>query len=239
MAFYPSDWSAGTARLPRLHRSVYFDVCCYIWDTAKPVPERELRLMVADLPDGMAIANDLVEIGKLERLDDGSYSNAKALTEAEKARDLHLAKSRGGKTARGSDASTHGKSDAAEMPQNQNQNQNQIQPNGCSHRDQALELVEVWNAMADASGLSKVEKVTDRRMASLKARIADHGFDRLREAIRRIPESNFLMGGGERGWKANLDSMIRPDNAAKLIEGQYHGATGKQSGWLGVIRGEQ
>lgn len=99
VAFYPSDWLAGTARMTRLHRSIYFDICCYIWDIAKPVPERELRVMIADVKGGMDYVEDLIAMEKLERLDDGSITNAKALHEAEKARDLHLKKSAGGKAA--------------------------------------------------------------------------------------------------------------------------------------------
>jgi hypothetical protein len=85
VAFYPSDWLAGTARLTRLHRSVFFDVCCYTWDTAKPCPPVELAVMVGDLKNGATIINDLVSMGKLVRLDDGSVVNSKAMIEAEKA----------------------------------------------------------------------------------------------------------------------------------------------------------
>lgn len=105
--FFPSDWLAGTARLPRLHRSAMFDLCCYIWDANKPVPEREAGLMLADLKDWRAIIDDLISMGKLVRNDDGSLSNARALAEAEKSHGLWKAKSDGGKLARSA-----GKSDA-------------------------------------------------------------------------------------------------------------------------------
>lgn len=94
--FYPSDWLAGTARLPRLHRSIYFDVCCYVWDHAKKVPEGELRLMCGDLKGWQHIINDLVEGGKLIR-EGGFIWNERALTEAIKAQDLTARKSAGGR----------------------------------------------------------------------------------------------------------------------------------------------
>lgn len=97
IAFYPSDWLAGTARLPRLHRSIYFDICCCIWDTAKPVSERELALMVADTPNAHEIVEDLILMGKLDRADDGSITNAKALAEAEKAFEAWTKMSEAGK----------------------------------------------------------------------------------------------------------------------------------------------
>lgn len=80
--FYPSDWLAGTARLPRLHKSIYFDVCCYVWDNARPVPAIELMVMVSDVPNGMEIVDQLVAMTKLIRLDDGSISNHRAQAEA-------------------------------------------------------------------------------------------------------------------------------------------------------------
>jgi len=139
VAFYPSDWIAGTARLPRMHRSVYFDVCCYIWDTAVPVPDRELRLIVADVPNGMQIVDDLIAIGKLAKEPNGGVVNDKALHEAEKAYRAWAGMSAGGKHARSKGdakvdgkppAKPHGEKDAMGARQNQNQNQNQTSPNG-------------------------------------------------------------------------------------------------------------
>ena len=73
--FYTSDWLAGTARMTRLHKSVYFDVCAYIWDTARPCPASELPLMLGDLPGWERYVDDLVSAGKLVRSPDGSLVN--------------------------------------------------------------------------------------------------------------------------------------------------------------------
>ena len=80
--FYPSDWLAGTARLPRLHRSVYFDICCSIWDTALPCTALDVMMIVSDLPNGQAIVDELIALGKLQRNEDGSISNRRALEQA-------------------------------------------------------------------------------------------------------------------------------------------------------------
>ncbi len=97
VAFYPSDWLAGTARMTRLHKSVYFDICCYNWDTARSCPTGELPLMLGDLPNWSDLVDDLVRAGKLIRGDDGSLTNPKAMEEAEKALELWSKKSVGGK----------------------------------------------------------------------------------------------------------------------------------------------
>ncbi len=97
IAFYPSDWLAGTARMARMHRSVYFDICCYIWDTNEPCPKSELPLMFGDIDGWERYVDDLVTAKKLTRNRDGSLSNAKAHAEARKAFDLWEKKSKGGK----------------------------------------------------------------------------------------------------------------------------------------------
>lgn len=134
VAFYPSDWMAGTARLPRIHRSVYFDVCLYIWDTAKPVPDRELRLMLADLTNAKEVVDDLISMGKLERLPDGTISNGKALAEAEKAYAAWAKMSHGGRSRhKGADREDEGgllRGLEGGQAENQNQNQNQSPPSG-------------------------------------------------------------------------------------------------------------
>lgn len=133
--FYASDWLAGTARMTRLHKSVYFDICCYIWDKAEACPEAELPLMLGDLPNWRELVEDLVRSRKLTRTADSTLTNDRALSEARQAFDLWQRKSAGGKKRQSSrsDESTHPKTAGSsadsytggELPENQNQNQNQ------------------------------------------------------------------------------------------------------------------
>lgn len=105
--FFPSDWIGGTARMPRLHKSVYFDICCYNWDHNKPCPAAELALMLGDLPNWRELVDDLVAANKLIRGDDGSVTNPRAMSEAEWSFDQWEKKSAGGKTrAKGSNLKT-------------------------------------------------------------------------------------------------------------------------------------
>jgi hypothetical protein len=108
VAFYPSDWVGGTARMTRTHRSVYFDVCCYIWDKAEPCPASELPLMLGDLPNWRDLLQDLVDARKLFREEDGSVTNPKAMEEASKALDLWERKSAGGRRGAAATNATEG-----------------------------------------------------------------------------------------------------------------------------------
>ena len=94
--FYMSDWLAGTARMPRLARSVFFDVCCYNWDKMEPVPHAELMLMVSDLEGDQAnfLVQNLIDTGKLIETEDGGVYCERAMAEAKRAYDAGEAKSR-------------------------------------------------------------------------------------------------------------------------------------------------
>jgi len=93
----------------------------------------------------------------------------------------------------------------------------------------AADAALIWNNNASSFGLPKVDKLTDSRLGHLRARLKDHdgfrdmhGLDLWSFACAQIQHSQFLLGKkGDRQWKANFDSMVRPDNFAKLIEGGY------------------
>jgi hypothetical protein len=79
-----------------------------------------------------------------------------------------------------------------------------------------------WNRAAAQCRCTVASKLTPGRRAAIRARIKDHDCQAIVAAIDTIPQSSFLNGGGERGWIADLDSMLRPENMTRLIEGYYH-----------------
>ena len=98
VAFYMDAWAGGTARMTRLVRSVYFDVCFHNWDKVEPMSEADQMLAFDDLgQQAQQILNVLVSAGKIIRNADGSLYNEKAIEEALKSADLYARKSGGGK----------------------------------------------------------------------------------------------------------------------------------------------
>lgn len=225
--FYPSDWLAGTARLPRLLRSVYFDVCLHNWDSANACPPLEVSLIISDLPDGALMIDQLVQMGKLVRNEDGSLYNPRALAEGARAFAAWEAMSQGGKGARKGVDKGDGKGASSGMDKNQNQNQNHILPPIAPPQ-----IFDAWNAMASECGLALATKLNDRRKIQAKARLDEHGGETIIAVIGKIPESPFLLGRNDRGWKANFDWLLQPSSMQKLIEGNYHGRNGRGVGWL-------
>lgn len=82
---------------------------------------------------------------------------------------------------------------------------------------------DAWNEMARKHGLPTVEACAGKRLKALKARIAEHGEDAALRAIANVPGSPHWLG--ENGWLGNFDSLMRPDNFQRMLEGAYGSKT--------------
>ena len=71
-------------------------------------------------------------------------------------------------------------------------------------------------------------KLTDKRKLKIKQRLKDAGYEMLTKAIKNTAESDFHRGDNTRGWKADLDFILRSyeqverlsqiDEDSKIIE---------------------
>lgn len=94
--------------------------------------------------------------------------------------------------------------------------------------DEIAEAVEVWNETATEIGLPTVRgKLTGQRRARLKARLAEHGLEGMREAVAAVKRSPFCRGEVN-DFRADLGFLTRPDNFAKLLEGGFEPRNGQQ-----------
>ena len=82
--------------------------------------------------------------------------------------------------------------------------------------------VSLWNQMAAQHGLAQVQRLTSGRRTSLRARLKEAGgLGGWEQALLKVPESRFLMGGNDRHWFADFDFVLRQKNFTKLMEGGY------------------
>lgn len=88
--------------------------------------------------------------------------------------------------------------------------------------DEIKEAVNEYQLIAEQIGLSKIVKLSEGRRKHLKARLAEHGIETWRAAMRRVPASAFLCGKNDRRWRPDFDWFVNPTNFLKLIEGKYH-----------------
>lgn len=80
-------------------------------------------------------------------------------------------------------------------------------------------ILDKWNGL----GLSQVRAIQSgtQRYNLLKKRIKDYGSDAVLEAVGRIQKSSFLMGSNKNGWVITFDWFIKPNNFAKVLDGNY------------------
>ena len=88
--------------------------------------------------------------------------------------------------------------------------------------DDVLEsLSSFFNELIHDTPIPPIKVLRGRRRAALQARLRDYGEDVVRTVLSKSAESSFLTGGGERGWFASFDWIIKPQNFLHILEGRY------------------
>lgn len=94
--------------------------------------------------------------------------------------------------------------------------------------DPIADSVDDWNAMADRTGLAKVQRLTNQRRSKLKARLREcGGREGWQSALAKMEAIPGLLGSNDRGWRADFDFMLQEKTFTKLMEGGYDHWTGK------------
>ena len=68
---------------------------------------------------------------------------------------------------------------------------------------------------------SKVSKLSDARKKSIKARLNTYNYDDFKTLFTKAEASDFLKGKNSRDWQANFDWLIKDNNMAKVLDGNY------------------
>lgn len=77
--------------------------------------------------------------------------------------------------------------------------------------------IEKWNSL----NINTVLTIKNNRLKSLKARIEEYGEDNIIKAMDNITKSKFLKGENDRGWRIDIDWLLKPNNFPKVLEGNY------------------
>lgn len=87
------------------------------------------------------------------------------------------------------------------------------------------DLQAAWNDIAKPAGLPGWNETPPKRQKAASARLRDNpDLQHWREVIRRVTRAPFLRGENDRGWRASPDWLLKPESAAKVLEGAYDGA---------------
>lgn len=80
-------------------------------------------------------------------------------------------------------------------------------------------IFDLWNK---AEGLPRIAGASKKRLIAAKARwLENPDAAYWTSVINRIAASPFCKGENDRGWRAGIDWLLRPDTAIKVIEGAY------------------
>lgn len=79
-----------------------------------------------------------------------------------------------------------------------------------------------FNRIMEAKKIPKLKgKIAGQRKAFFEARVRENGIVSVYRVMIKAAESNFLNGGGGKGWIANFEWIFRPNNFPKVLDGYY------------------
>ena len=79
-----------------------------------------------------------------------------------------------------------------------------------------------FNRIMEQRKIPKLKgKIAGQRKAFFEARVRENGMFAVYRVIVKAAESNFLNGGGDKGWIANFEWLFRPNNFPKVLDGYY------------------
>lgn len=88
-------------------------------------------------------------------------------------------------------------------------------------KEEISPILDSWNSFAESLGLTKIIKLTEKRITGIKQRLKEKEFD-LDEIFENIKKSKFLLGENDRNWKVDFDFIfLKKDNYIKILEGKY------------------
>ena len=103
------------------------------------------------------------------------------------------------------------------------------------------EIVAFFNEQMKGKGIQQVAIITSERRQAFERLVSQTGVnkDTLKQAIKNAAESDFLNGKGPKGWVANFDWMMMPQNFQKVLENNYRNKPVTQQVQYGTTDGYQ
>ena len=83
------------------------------------------------------------------------------------------------------------------------------------------EVISFFNEKMARTSIPLLRSIENKRAKMLKARVMQFGRQAVFEVIEKAAASEFLNGSNKRGFVATFDWMIKPNNFAKVLDGNY------------------
>jgi len=196
--FYTSDFLTGTMTMTNEEVGKYIRLLC--------LQHQKGRLTEQDM---LFICNTYVEnvYSKFKKNGDGLYYNERLEQETIKRKAYS--------ESRRKNISKRYEPTYVVHMENENENINE------DIIDNETEIIfNSWNSFAEMNNLTKIVKLTAKRIANIKNRLKEKDFD-FDEILQRISESDFLLGK-KTDWKIDFDFIFgSKNNWIKILEGKY------------------
>jgi len=248
--WYPDDWLAepGLRMCDLAARGLWIDLLCHMF---KMENRGQLRIAsdamtVTDIAhlvgrpvaEVQAALNQLIKFRVCETADDGTIYSRRMVREERLRHNKVMAGKKGahsrwhGRVMRkdGSSSSTPSPTSSShnnDVPSEDSENLPQEHSSKSEFSTRMEEVLSAWKDLAEHHGLPTVRRLNPTRRKSLLARVKDsEWWASWREALEKIPKSDFLTGRTKEQWKANFDFFIRPRTVDSILEGKYDSAPG-------------
>lgn len=238
VAFYPSDWLAGTRGLSAEETGVYITLVARMYEMAAPIERDDHRLArlcgCKTRPSFVKALEYLISEGKISETDEGLFNERvqkeiKNTTEkSDKAKAAAQSRwdrkpSKNNDTCNADALRTHMPDRCQSEPESYKKEDTNVslsdQPQTI---DEIADAILYFNSIAKRVGWPEVQKVSKSRRASLLARFKDvGGADAWKSAVDRASSAPHLIGQNSRNWVASFDWLSNPTNFTKLMEGNY------------------
>lgn len=91
-------------------------------------------------------------------------------------------------------------------------------------------FIETYNSICIS--LPKVIKVTDKRRKAINKIMKQYNDDDIIKVFNNTENSDFLKGNNEKGWKADIDFILREDKFVNILENKYGSKSKKSSNFI-------
>lgn len=69
---------------------------------------------------------------------------------------------------------------------------------------------------------NELKTLSNKRKTAISARLKSYTLDDFKTVFANAEDSDFLKGNNNKNWKADFDWMMKDDNFAKILEGNYN-----------------
>jgi predicted phage replisome organizer len=84
------------------------------------------------------------------------------------------------------------------------------------------QIIDLFNTICKS--FPSVRSLSDARKKAIKARLNTYTVDDFKRCFENAEASSFLKGGNQRNWTATFDWLIKDQNMAKVLDGNYNDA---------------